>query len=311
MYAVVRLFIVASVVLMSAHAQWQSPYYRDHVLVGKVYDLQAEEFIAMDDLIQIAIDRDIILLGETHSNRDHHVLQAQIIQALLARGHSLTLSLEMLIAGNQVTTAQISSTQLIQHLDRLSPGWDWPVYQAVIDVARDAQLSLFGANINKSQQLKIMRAPQRCQFDIQNHQVNLCQALPLSQQEDIKQTIFHAHCGYMPIEHTQGMAHVQMAKDLSMAIAVATLSINTKAVLLAGSAHVRKDIGVAAQLDKLAKTSLSVGILPVHPDLPTVTDYWTHDAESIPFDVVIFTPSDSDQDPCVQFSEQLKKMRTH
>lgn len=309
MYSFSRLLILASVIILPVHAQWQSAYYRDHVLVGKTYDVAAEEFIDSDSLTEMIAAQDIILLGETHSNPDHHQLQANIIQTLIDAGHALTLVLEMLNAGDDVETQQKSSEQLVQQLEKVSPGWDWPVYQPVINVARLAQLGLYGGNIDKLQQHLIMRDPQRCQFDIQAHSVNLCQALPASGQEYIKQTIYHSHCGYMPIEHTQGMAHVQMAKDTSMAIGVAASSIQTKAVLLAGSTHIRKDIGVPAQLEKLAKASLSIAILPVHPERLEATDYWPRDSELAPYDIVIFTPSDTDQDPCIEFSKQLEKMR--
>ena len=205
MYSFSRLLILASVIILPVHAQWQSAYYRDHVLVGKTYDVAAEEFIDSDSLTEMIAAQDIILLGETHSNPDHHQLQANIIQTLIDGGHALTLVLEMLNAGDDVETQQKSSEQLVQQLEKVSPGWDWPVYQPVINVARLAQLGLYGGNIDKPQQHLIMRDPQRCQFDIQAHSVNLCQALPASGQEYIKQTIYHSHCGYMPIEHTQGM----------------------------------------------------------------------------------------------------------
>ena len=308
---VIRLLILASVIIAPVHAQWQSAYYRDHALVGKIYDLQADKFIDANSLTEIIASQDIILLGETHSNPDHHQTQANIIQALIDEDYALTLVFEMLDAGNNIETDQISLQQLMQKLEKVSPGWDWPIYQPIIKIARQMQLSLLGANIDKQKQRMIMRNAKRCQFDIQQHQVNLCQALPASRQQLIKQTIYDSHCGYMPMEHTQGMAHVQMAKDTSLAIGLATSSIQSKAILIAGSAHVRRDIGVPAQLQKLAKSSLSIGILPVHPDRSNATDYWQRDLELIPFDYVIFTPSDTNQDPCIEFSKQLEKMRAH
>ncbi len=311
MYSVIRLLILASVIILPVHAQWQSAYYRDHALVGKTYDVAADKFIDAPSLTEIIAAQDIILLGETHSNPDHHQMQADIIQTLIDGGHALTLVFEMLTAGDDIETQQQSSEQLLQQLEKVSPGWDWPIYQPVIDVARQAQLSLYGANIDKQLQHLIMRDPQRCQFEIQAHQVNLCQALPAPRQQFIKQTIYHSHCGYMPIEHTQGMAHVQMAKDTSMAIGVAASSIQAKVILIAGSTHIRKDIGVPAQLMKLAKPSLSIAILPVHPERSEATDYWQRDSQLAPYDYVIFTPSDTNQDPCVEFSKQLEKMRGH
>jgi len=102
---------------------------------------------------------------------------------------------------------------------------------------------------------------------------------------------------------------VQMAKDASFALSMANIGESHKVVLIAGAVHVRKDIGVPVHLQRLGKESVSIAFMAVDPEKLTVKEYSESLALSEQFDYVYFMPSERNQDPCVEFAEQLKKMK--
>jgi len=83
-----------------------------------------------------------------------------------------------------------------------------------------------------------------------------------------------------------------------------------KVALIAGAVHVRKDIGVPVHLQRLGKQFVSIAFLNVDPDKLEVEDYIDQAELNQQFDYIYFTPSERNQDPCVEFAEQLKKMKT-
>ena len=61
---------------------WQSLHFRDHELVGKIYASPDRQQLTLDEVKQRAAEARFVLLGEIHTNPDHHRLQAEILQAL-------------------------------------------------------------------------------------------------------------------------------------------------------------------------------------------------------------------------------------
>src|SRR5512138_2205182 len=75
---------------------WVSTLHKNHPLVGKIWEGRAGRFVdeqALQDALGAA---DLALLGETHDNPDHHLLQARLIRAIVGSGKRPALALEML-----------------------------------------------------------------------------------------------------------------------------------------------------------------------------------------------------------------------
>ena len=77
MTAVLGMLISASGAL--ADSEWQSLHFSDHKLVGKIYTSPDRQQLTLDEVKQRAAKARFVLLGEIHTNPDHHRLQAQIL----------------------------------------------------------------------------------------------------------------------------------------------------------------------------------------------------------------------------------------
>jgi uncharacterized iron-regulated protein len=292
--------------VLPVHGQWQSEYYRDHALVGKIYQVEKQQWIDQDSLTEIVLKHNLILLGETHSNPDHHILQAQIIKTLVDAGSAPKIVMEMLEYDERLVN-ESSHEALSQALQASSPRWDWPLYEPITHIVQRKQLPLWGGNLDDAT-LDTIRQQKSCQFSLAGKTMNICQALPTPAVELIKQLIYASHCEYMPLQHTQGMANAQIAKDMAFTNKLVSAGLHDKAVLIAGSVHVRKDIGVPVHLESLGLSALSIGYISVHPDFELASDYTSGD-NARSFDVLVFTPSDRNQDPCEEFARQLEQMK--
>ena len=103
------------------------------------------------------------------------------------------------------------------------------------------------------------------------------------------------------------MSRAQMQRDHVMVNAL--IEKQRPIVFIAGSGHVRTDYAVPMQLRrKFNQTSyLSVAYVPVQEGMQDPQEYLQgiHNL----YDVLYFTPSHTNEDPCDKFREQLKDMQ--
>ena len=87
-WAVSALIFLLAATPAIAQERWMSLAGRDHPLAGSVWDVAAAAFLSAADLIAKLSAANIVLLGETHTNPDHHRLQARIVAGLGRREDS-------------------------------------------------------------------------------------------------------------------------------------------------------------------------------------------------------------------------------
>ena len=304
---------VACCVASLAHADWQSLYYRDHPFVGKVFSINDKAWISPQQLDENIQHEQFILLGETHTNPDHHIGQAKIIEKWLSIDQPSALVFEMVAYDDwSKLQTEYSSKQSLESLhkklEEISGQWDWELYKPILEVQIEHQLPIVGANLTRAQ-LNEYSSDEKCRVSRQGVVLEFCDSLADDMQAAIKQLIFDAHCGYLPLEHTKPLLLTQMAKDASFALSLANMGNTYKVALIAGAVHVRKDIGVPVHLQRLGKQSVSIAFVNVDPDKLSIEEYIDYADLTQQFDYIYFTPSERNQDPCIEFAEQLKKMK--
>src|ERR1700722_5907579 len=77
-------------------ARWQSTHDVDHPLVGVIVDVAAWRRVSEAELTARVQRADIVLVGETHDNPDHHRLEARLLQAFSTTHHAPAVVFEML-----------------------------------------------------------------------------------------------------------------------------------------------------------------------------------------------------------------------
>lgn len=296
-----------SVTAQQESAGWQSPFFQDNNLVGKIWDTHKSAWLTIDQFNQELQHYDYILLGETHTNKDHHVLQAEIINALATSGIKPTVVMEML--SRQAWQGQPylweKSDELQELANMLNDGWPWELYAPILQSVVEHQLELHAGNISSD----VLHRWAKAQTD--NNKENLLREYSYSEDNfaRLEKVIVDSHCGHANQELIHFMSRAQMQRDRVMTSLL--LDKELPVVFIAGSGHVRNDYAVPMQLrEKYSELSyLSIAFMPVHEDEDDPEAY-LQDVSNL-YDILYFTPSHSNEDPCVKFRKQLKNMGHH
>lgn len=236
---------------------------------------------------------DIVLLGEIHDNPDHHVNQAEIIEALQPKA----VVWEML---TEETAARVNAGAL-DNPDNFEVviGWaeqNWPgfgLYRPVL-LAADG-LVQFGGLVPRSATQKAMDLGIGPSFGAGAGEYGLSVALSPAQQSAREQHQQVAHCGKMPDDMLPMMVNIQRLRDATLARSAIEAYDETggPVVVITGNGHARKDWGVPVYLKR------------VRPGLRVFSLGQSEDGELKGiYDAVINSPAVERPDPCAALEDQ-------
>lgn len=291
-------------------------------LVGRIYDVASGSYLTEQELAARLVGPRYVLLGERHDNPEHHLLQARMIELLLASGVRPVVVFEML------TTERSGAIRDCESPPRCSPeefrnavewdasGWpEWPMYEPVFAAAIDAGLTIVAGDVPQ-RAIRVIASSSGNHADVRAQWIEalrLDRPLGESQTEDLAAEIRDSHCGYLPSEAVPAMVRAQRARDAHLAMATerAAADRGAVAVLIAGLGHTRTDRGVPHYFTDPQARQLTLSIALLEAD-PSDTDPMAHadrrDA-TLPYDIVWFTPQMNRPDPCEQYRDSLEAMR--
>lgn len=236
---------------------------------------------------------DVILLGEQHDAAEHQDIQRQVIEYLAVRGQLAAVALEMAEAGTSTAALKSNSTQLqVQAaLGWNHKNWPWAAYGPAVMAAVKAGVPVLGANLPAAQMREAMA------------DARLDQPLPGPALKAQQQLIRIGHCGLLPEDRISPMTRIQIARDIRMARTLQQATLPGKTVvLLAGSGHVNRTLGVPQHLPpglQAKAIQLRAGPATSAPDA-------RREAESRPaFDAVWPTPAVPAQDYCETLKDKF------
>lgn len=214
---------------------------------GSIVEVASGRLLDMDELVELLAAPQMVLLGEKHDNPEQHELQLQLLQALEQRRVQGSLVLEMLNGNQQPNVDRVRAdlaagnppAQLTDALD-WDPGWDWQLYGPLVEHAITRPWPLLAGNLDGQQMRAVYRNPSALKSAHAGHP---------GVQRRLRRIIHDSHCGLLPRKQLPAMLAVQQQRDLNMARTL--LDADKPAMLIAGSYHVRKDLGVPLHLQDL------------------------------------------------------------
>ncbi len=284
---------------------WQSTHFRDDPSVGKLFTGDGQE-TTVETLREAVLAADFVLIGEIHTNADHHRLQADIIRILADAGRRPAVVLEMVPQSLQsdldaYVTIGGDAAGLGAALDWEQRGWpDWAIYRPIAEAALAAELSLVAGNLDRETVQAIGQGDRTALHAAARDRLGLDAPLPDEVEAAILETLAEAHCDLLPTQALAPMLTVQRARDGAMAAAMAEAG-DDGAVLIAGRGHVRNDWGVPAILAVKRPDATIVAIGLTEPP---------HEIGPSPFDFMIVTPRAEVKDYCAELAERFGKPKT-
>ncbi|HEX8537536.1 MAG TPA: ChaN family lipoprotein [Cystobacter sp.] len=284
-----------------APEEWKSPLYRDHPLVGRIWDARTGQWLTPEALDAALGGARFVVLGETHDNADHHRLQAERVRALTASGRQPALAFEMLDAGQQPLldeTRQRSPGDpdaLARAVDWEHSGWpEWALYRPLFAVGLERGLPLVGANLPRPEVRRLVKVGPGALAPETRARLGLDAPVPEAQEKQTREEMSESHCGQLPESLLGPMAFAQRARDAQMADRLLGTATAAGGLLIAGAGHARTDRGVPAYVLRREPglRVASLAFVEVDPEAREPHDY------PLPYDYVWFTPAAEREDPC-------------
>lgn len=298
---------------------WTVANLQDHSLVGTVWDKDGTKtsFAVMDKAIAGA---DHVAVGEIHDNPDHHLIQAAIVEVLVAGGRKPTLVFEMIperlnpALQEFLASGSSDSEALGTVLEWDKRGWpDWSIYRPIADAALRHDLPMQAGDLDRDRIRAVGRKGKGALAADRIARYGLDRPLEPRSQGALKKILFDGHCGLLPEAALSPMVTVQRARDGALGDAMVSAAVDNKdgTVLIAGAGHVRKDWGAPSVVARLAPQAkvLSIALVEVSEEADRIEDYDLGNADGVPYDFVIFTPRREREDPCVGLEKHFKKKK--
>lgn len=260
-------------------------------LIDRIWSVDRDRFVSIEELRAATQDADIVLLGEIHDNADHHRLQAEML--IWAAAGEPGVVFEM-IGPEQADALEAWQAQPEPDPEELGPavgwaerGWpDWSIYLPIAESAVEAGLPLFpGAPAHGMFQRVVREGLADALTGEQAAGLGLDSDLPTAARRALEERLERAHCGidgHIPLER---MVDAQRLRDASMARALVDVHDRRGgAILIAGNGHVHRGYGVPHYLEALRADLevVSVGLLPAEgmerdaegrPDTPELSAF--------------------------------------
>jgi uncharacterized iron-regulated protein len=302
----------AAVAPAPSAAAWLTAVDRDNALVGKVWDVKANAFVAPSVLLPRLAAAHFVLLGERHDNPDHHRLQGRVVESLVSAGRRPAIVLEMLEVAQQAAIDEyVARADATAAGFGAALGWEktsWPPfkdYQPIFDAAFAGKLPIVAGNVAQADAKALVKQgvaalpPERVQ------ELRLAHAFPAPLEATLVEELRASHCGQLPENLLGPMALAQHARDAQMAKALVRAGAKDGAVLIAGGGHARLDRAVPYYL-ALDAPGASIASLVFREVQHAETEPKSYLADEGPFDYVWFTPRGTDEDPCAAFHPKAK-----
>ena len=230
---------------------------------------------------------DALLLGEQHDAPEHHAIERETVEALVARGHLAALALEMAEEGR--STAQLAPTaseaQVQTALGWSDKAWPWANYGPAVMAAVRAGVPVVGANLPRA---RMKDAMADVSLDVQ-----LNGEAYTAQQDAVRE----GHCKLLPESQIIPMTRIQVGRDRAMAQAIIKAHKPGKTVLLiAGAGHAVRTLGVPQHLPDDVKVT-SVRLLASATNTVEAGDY----------DKTWLTPPLPEKDYCAELRRPANK----
>lgn len=292
---------------------WQSPLLQQHYLVGRIWRPADGRFVEQKFLTEDLARSAYILLGETHDNPDHHLLQARLIRVLANLGRRPAVVWEMIPEARQrILDRYWAKYSRDAPALGASLGWDasgwpaWSLYQPIAQAAMAAHLQMYAAGLSKTAVRAMARGKPSFAFTKRRRALGLNYPFPKELRRRSLDQLYQGHCELMPRAGLEPLLNVQQARDAVFAEHMLASGVDDGALLIAGAGHVRKDLAVPWYLARHQPgvRVTTVAFMEVQDGVVDPTAYAAgFSAAALPFDYVWFTPKSDDQDHCAELKK--------
>jgi len=240
--------------------------------IGQTINMETGKILLFDELINQLEKKDLVFIGERHDNPEHHLVQVQILQALMSRhDRPLTLAMEFFQTSQQPILDQYMEGSLSEEVFLKDVGWrkgwgfDYHFYRPLIVMAKERGSKILAINAPRDITRKVAR------FGLSSLEPRERNAL--AGDIDLKHKSHRAYVweAYMKHPHKNLKSfdffyQAQCVREDTMAenIGKYLITENRKMVVLTGNGHIIKKFGIPNRILKHARVDFSTVVLLPH-----------------------------------------------
>jgi uncharacterized iron-regulated protein len=301
-------------------------------IVGNIFHSTSGNRISYTELIENMKNVDVIYLGEKHDNIEHHQYQIDIINSLVNEGLNPIIGFEFFY--QHQTSDLIKYTKGIkspfQH-GKIDPekeeskireklGWqkredeDWQFYFSFINLAKEKQLDVFGADLHSGIVSRISRGGLDSLNPIEKNELSPTNFNNSNYKSLMVQKFIDSHCGWVPEDNFEKLYQTWVARNDAMAYSIVKMAeMNRPIILIVGGGHVEHNMGIYERVQFLNSklSQLNLGFKEVHIEQTKVEDYFEtpiiDNYKYLPnYEYYWFTNRKDNKDPCADFNFKLE-----
>lgn len=245
------------------------------------------------EVLEQMMAADVVILGEVHDNRLHHLVQTAAVEAV----QPSAMVWEMLTeegAARITRKALTDPEQLAVILKWAELGWPplttyLPIFRAAPDTP------VYGALVPREAARSAMETGAATALGADAARFGLTVPLPEDEQAAREADQQAAHCNAMPPEMLPNLVAIQRLRDavLTRAILRAVDETGGPVAVITGNGHARKDRGIPTFLSRM-EPGLRLFVLGQSEDGSIEGEY----------DAVIDSPEAERENPCLAFKKQ-------
>ena len=235
----------------------------------RLFDIAKQKELKLSGALQDLQGRKIVLVGEQHDRRGHHVAQLEIIKALHRSGTPIAIGLEMFRANSQDALDQWvnggRSEKEFQKVFYDNWGYPWPLYSIIFGFAREAKIPMVGLNVPRAVTQQVARGGFRSLSEEQRANLPFVECRVDPEYMEFIQRAYGAH-GHGPMNFSN-FCEAQLVWDKAMAVhalGYVKKHPDRTMVLLAGNGHAWKK-GIPERIKESSSLTYAV-LLPEIPE---------------------------------------------
>ena len=307
----------------------QSTPPRQDPLIGKIYHQSGREMSA-DEITKSLPKYDVIYLGENHDNRQQHQLQIKLIKELIALGKKPTIAMEFFHqAQTPILMSYVKGKALKkphQEKERFKKlrkqlGWKdvpdsyWEDYSAFIQLARDHNLNIFGADISRALAFRMTQVGRKGLTKLERELTPKTDFQNPAYEALMKEYFTAGHCGWSQPDLLDRLYGAWLARNQAMANAIVSMkSYNQPIVVIIGTGHAEYNMAVFERVQRLRPgyRQLNLGFREIARKPTPLKQYLqgirvAGNRFPSKHEIFWFTDRSHWEDPCEKYKESLKK----
>jgi uncharacterized iron-regulated protein len=283
-----------------------------------IWDVARERFVTEDELVARLARVRYRLLGEIHDNPEHHALRARLIHRIADSGAKPAVVFEQfeldrdaaLVAAQRATqSGSRADVDAVAAAGGITgPGWQWPLHRPLVEAALAERLPLRAGNPQRAELMRAARAPAESVPDASWGKRFAAAPWTPAQDATLRTDVVDGHCGKLPEQAIAAIVRAQRMRDAALAQALVDAATADGAILIAGNAHIRRDVAVPIYVQPNGvrpddAALISVGFIEATPAERQRTGFpRSLVAERAGYDIVWFTNPIARGDPCAQIA---------